>query len=133
MKLAIVFTTLLSVPIFMIGAESINPRASFAASDGCGSGRLGRVIPNNPTFGASFKPACDTHDTCYETLGKLKEDCDNQFYNDMVAICSNSYADSPKKLWVCKKVAGAYYYAVNKRGGEPYRQAQEDARRSQGS
>jgi Group XII secretory phospholipase A2 precursor (PLA2G12) len=133
MKLAIAFTTLLSVPLFMIGGELTVPRASFAAPDGCGSGSWGRFVPNNPTFGASFKPACDTHDTCYETLGNSKEDCDNQFYNNMVSICSTNYADSPKTFWVCKKVAGGYYKVVDRRGGEIYREAQEEARRSQGS
>lgn len=123
MKMAKLLPLLLSVPV-LLAAEIATMQPSRAVPNGCGGEGdwRSRIIPNNPT-GASFEAACDNHDTCYETPGQAKEYCDNQFYNEMVDACSVKYS-SGLKFKLCKKVAGGYYKAVNRSGGNAYNKAQ---------
>jgi len=46
------------------------------------------LSPDNPARVVSFRPACNRHDVCYTTCGKTKKQCDDQFYWDMIGICS---------------------------------------------
>src|SRR5205085_9914975 len=74
--------------------------------------------------GANFSDACKTHDTCYDTCGKAKEDCDGQFERDMEAECRRTYSggglDSIARN-TCIGVANTYALAVERMGGDAYR------------
>lgn len=72
--------------------------------------------PNGCTFspdsnwfnsGTGFKPACDNHDRCYETVGKSKEACDNTFKADMDKICATG-----TPVTGCSATATSYYKIV---------------------
>jgi Group XII secretory phospholipase A2 precursor (PLA2G12) len=120
------------IPIF---TQSLPARAD---SNGCGSGWTGRITPNAPA-GTSFKFACDRHDECYDTLGSNRQECDNQWHNNMLAACREAYPDGsflgksirkPQRI-TCNGAADAYYRVVRSEGGKAHQDAQRAASNKQ--
>ena len=136
MKLSHLLSSLLIIPsIFAMDVVPVFAQTSQAAN-GCGASGswIAKITPNKPA-GANFKDACDKHDICYDTLGASKQQCDNQFYNNMLSACSATYSDSSSvKFKACKKVAGVYVAAVKSgKGKSAFKAAQEAASRAQHS
>jgi hypothetical protein len=133
MKLVRVLPALLIVPcVIAIDLLPVSAQVSRGAN-GCGASGswLAKITPNKPA-GADFTGACNRHDACYDTLGASKEQCDNQFYNNMVSACSSTYQNGSAKFKICKKVAGGYVKAVkSNKGKAAYQAAQEAAARGQ--
>ena len=80
--------------------------------------------------GFDFKPGCDEHDRCYSTLGKTKQECDNEFLRDLLRICI-SYPRSDQRDG-CFAWAKRYYDGVRKWGGGAYFDAQREAINQEG-
>ena len=102
------------------GQDPINSMDALGLA--CGSGWKQIFIPDNWFGWYSFEGPCSSHDSCYGCNGasakKLKGDCDNQFYQDMMSECSKLKKGS---YWRnhCEGTAGLYYdKVVNK--GQPY-------------
>jgi len=89
----------------------------------CGSGRFENWIRDS--YGdADFTGACRNHDKCYDTCGKRKEDCDDVFKSEMHDVCNSTYSSWNPTRALCIGIANTYYSAVNRLGGDPYREAQ---------
>lgn len=71
-------------------AELDCPNHTLRPPNGCGrAGWGGMFIPQTiPGTPINAVPACDTHDTCYGTLGSNKGDCDVQLGDDIRAQCN---------------------------------------------
>ncbi len=109
--------------------------------NGCGpAGWKGKLVPTKPLWMIDFTSACDKHDICYGRCGKKKDDCDNQFRQNMRLLCGgafgmwgspfqqkNPFGDSISisKLDTCLALANTYYLAVSMAGKEPYETAQK--------
>ena len=66
------------------------------------------------SFGtANFRPACRAHDRCFTTCGSVQQACDAQFYLDLVAACTSSYASSVRILGLCVNQAALYWRGVS--------------------
>jgi hypothetical protein len=82
-------------------------------ANGCGPEGGSIKIPQK--FGwASFTPACDAHDICYEDCVKSKSSCDNDFRIDPLNICHRNYPWQAALLvsaW-CWNMASIYADAV---------------------
>lgn len=102
--------------------------------NGCGAAG-GTQFPSQ--YGrASFLPCCNTHDCCYGECNRPKAGCDTDFGNCMDAACDAAYPPDLVNIGpiqvdrnlvprgACKTAAGAYYQAVNLRGGDAYTAAQ---------
>jgi Group XII secretory phospholipase A2 precursor (PLA2G12) len=74
--------------------------------------------------GTGFKPACNTHDICYTTVGNTKDMCDQNFKNDMDRICATG-----TPVTGCSASARLYYNAVVSFGGDAYKTAQSQQRK----
>ena len=77
---------------------------------------------------AAVQPSCDLHDVCYSTLGKSKEQCDLDAYNDLRSVCQgttlpNSYAGTG-----CLNAAYGIYVGISFLGEKPYADAQKETR-----
>jgi RHS repeat-associated protein len=66
--------------------------------------------PDNPG-GFPFGPACNAHDQCYATPGKTQEECDEEFLQDLLAICAAQPEDQQAQ---CENLAHAYAAAVQR-------------------
>jgi RHS repeat-associated protein len=98
-----------------------DPGTGPGGPNGCGAAG-GAQFPGN--FGLwDFTPACNGHDICYGTCGSSKEDCDSQFLDDMLSICS-SYILLPNLGSPCLGLATIYYSAVMAAGQDAYDSAQ---------
>ncbi|MCU7843182.1 MAG: hypothetical protein KZQ93_05015 [Candidatus Thiodiazotropha sp. (ex Monitilora ramsayi)] len=42
-------------------------------------------------FVTDFESACNTHDICYQTIGRSRDGCDTSFRNDLVSSCEDKY------------------------------------------
>ncbi len=62
---------------------------------------------------SSFKPACDAHDTCYQTCNSIKLECECEFSNDLHAICEPFSGTCKSK---CEEFADIYVGAVTLSG-----------------
>jgi len=87
--------------------------------DGCS------FVPDGPMANLNFTPACNGHDRCYGTCNAKKSDCDTAFYNDMVAICINTYGPEAAATTTCKALAWTYATGVEWGGGIAYNNAQK--------
>jgi hypothetical protein len=90
---------------------------------GCGSTYSSWIVPD-----WNMKDACIKHDSCYDTCGKKKTDCDSQFLANMRALCAEKYKAttllSKAGRAVCNKQAVLYHAAVAKLGNGPWTSAQ---------
>ena len=69
--------------------------------------------------------ACIRHDTCYAKPGASREDCDQQFLQDMRAECARVYSgilEIPLRE-ACHLAAQSYYQAVRKHGAQAFQKA----------
>jgi len=104
--------------------------------DPCGgSDPLGCSIPNTVRVlsddllqqADKFHPACVTHDLCYRygaaTYGLSREECDDEFYENMKTACSGlgglAILD-PENYAKCNLAAFETYEAVRKHGEEHF-------------
>ena len=94
-------------------------------SGACGSGWNEPFVPDR--FGdADFGSACQAHDSCYETCGREKSDCDSRFLGDLRDSCRSGYSgwwQGPGRE-ACFVVAETYALAVQRLAGDAYRAAQ---------
>lgn len=111
----------------MFGLPNSKPQKAQAQTAGCGSGSSVYLLQiASPIASNQFRVACDEHDTCYDTFGKSKEECDKAFHNRMLGICSsdhNTWLGKPLKI-ACNGRADAYYSGVKNHGHDAYRNAQ---------
>ncbi len=84
-------------------------------------GPLRLLIPQG-AFGADFRPACRSHDACYDTPYANRAACDKQFLDDMLCACEDS-----RHPVLCRMVARSMYRATDKHGDESFRSAQANA------
>ncbi|KAE8300267.1 Group XIIA secretory phospholipase A2 [Larimichthys crocea] len=94
--------------------------------NGCGS----------PLFGFQFDigipsmtKCCNQHDRCYDTCGREKHDCDEQFQDCLETICRNvqrtlGLAQSVK---ACESAVTLLFDAVMHMGCKPYLDSQREA------
>ena len=70
----------------------------------CGAGQTwgGNRLVRQGFVGVDIRPACQAHDTCYDS----PRECDRRFLCDMYAACENS--PNPRK---CRKKARTYFLA----------------------
>jgi hypothetical protein len=122
-----------------------NTSPVLAQTAGCGSGWsniiINRAAPamgitgaNIAIAGRKFRVACDEHDTCYDTYGKSKQDCEKAFHNRMLGICARDHNTIAARLsgirGACNARADAFYTAVTNFGSDAYNKAQAQARPS---
>jgi len=84
------------------------------------------TLANDAPDGYDFSSACKAHDECYENLYKTKEECDKEFYRDMLAICKANYNDAALCRWYAQRYA--YAVATSSRAQDAWEEAQENAR-----
>ena len=98
------------------------PKSSFpyyALPNGCST-----EIPLK--WNTNFKEACNNHDICYATPGRIKSVCDDKFLIEMSRICDfKVFGDDTNT--VCRpEIAALYYYFVDKYGKDNYNTAQSN-------
>lgn len=110
--------TTISVPI----------HSSLVPSGACGTGWNEPWVRDSWGH-ADFTESCRQHDHCYDTCGKEKDVCDTQFLNSLQSECESVYSGfwHAAELRACKEIANAYHSAVQRLGGDAYRQAQADS------
>ena len=72
-------------------------------------------------YGYNFTPACAAHDSCYETCGNLKQQCDFQLGRDVGATC----LQSSRNISDCVFYAALYQQGVHWGAQSAYQSAQE--------
>jgi len=82
------------------------------------TGPLRMLIPQG-AFGADFRPACRSHDACYDTPFADRAACDSRYLAAMECACQNS-----RHPILCRMVARAMYRVTSKHGEESFRSAQ---------
>lgn len=96
------------------------------SSNGCGgTGITEKFVPDR-FFSADFNPVCNKHDLCYSDCNRTKKECDREFYNDLIAVCRQTYPTAwdtiPRGL--CEVTAWGYYQGVNAFGNSFWASAQ---------
>ncbi|MCU7829564.1 MAG: hypothetical protein KZQ85_10905 [Candidatus Thiodiazotropha sp. (ex Myrtea sp. 'scaly one' KF741663)] len=85
MKLSIGFM----FTVFMF-AQSVNAEPVCEAyqpyTDGCTDYGIDDI-----NFVTDFEGACNTHDICYQTIGRSRDNCDTSFRNDLLSSCEDKY------------------------------------------
>ena len=66
-------------------------------------------------YNSRWNSACSSHDTCYQTIGKTRKQCDETFKSNMQSACSIDP--------LCQTEAEIIYSAVRDSGGQYYRDA----------
>lgn len=90
-----------------------------AVPNGCGPKGNDEWVPDD--YGQwSFTEPCNKHDICYGTCGSDKEDCDQQFYNDMATVCLEKTFPLGAAHLKCIGLASIYAKAVANFGGGAY-------------
>jgi hypothetical protein len=88
-------------------------------------------VPDNPNIliciGASFTPACNNHDICYDTCRSGKVACDAAFLADLLAICAQATPIHPDCRALCAANALLYAAGVSTVGFPFYNSAQQQA------
>ena len=84
-------------------------------------------------FSNGIDGPCDIHDNCYSICGKSKEECDSEFFFDMLGACRSSPAavtgpalTGPAFLLPCSNVTTGYYFAVVFGGADAYAEGQKN-------
>ncbi len=94
--------------------------------------------PNEPLAGIMFSDIedrnfdrehptrpCDRHDQCYQTPGRDRRDCDDEFYFSALQTCANSSAaTNPRLFSECRRMAAAYTTALRAKGESAYEEDQ---------
>lgn len=115
----------LTVVIFVMAvcsASTANAANRRVQSRPCGpdsvKGPLRLLIPQG-AFGADFRPACRSHDACYDTPYADRAACDKRFLQAMQCACEDS-----RHPVLCRMVAKSMYRATSRHGEESFRSAQ---------
>ncbi len=94
----------------------------------CGDAATDWIVPDKPLWVVDFSKACEEHDSCYwgfplyantrfnNYCHLTKEDCDLNFLDDMRENCHDQISGFLQdfRMWLCHKLAGIYYGAVDK-------------------
>jgi hypothetical protein len=105
--------------------DTLVPRKGFKpSSNGCGT--------NGQQFAHSYGKAhwlsvCNSHDLCYDTCGKSKEDCDGRFEKDIVHACKAAYPRGTRGRKRCLDFVADYIDAVRIFGHFAYEESQSKA------
>jgi hypothetical protein len=99
------------------------PFRDFRESNGCSNPAA--VDPDNPS-GSTLCPdaafatgdagdprGCDLHDFCYRTCGSTQTSCDQQFLDNLLAICESLPPSQSPCILPCRQWAQNYFAAVN--------------------
>lgn len=109
------------------GTGSLSAAESLLQSRPCGpdsvTGPLRLLIPQG-AFGADFRPACRSHDACYDTPGADRAACDARYLQTMQCACEQS-----RHPVLCRMVARSMYRVTHRHGEESFRSAQAIALR----
>ncbi len=107
-----------------ICAQRVPNPAHAPSSNGCGTASF----PATGIIGAvDVTPACNHHDLCYDTCGRVKHDCDETFNRELRAICdAGNPKDSPARN-DCYNATNVYYRAVKFLGTAAFDAAQQAA------
>lgn len=93
-------------------------------SNGCGSFGIEFDTGNLPLMTA----CCDTHDYCYDTCNRGKEECDKGFQQCLLNMCSKMIDDLNKEEQEgCQATAEIMYRGTIALGCTPYKKAQKNA------
>ena len=112
-----------------------------SAADGCSAGvppDPNRPLPMCPgvRFGCDeddgeancpegINLPCNRHDFCYQTCGRTREQCDDEFFIDMLVVCAFlSPAEDELCGEACAVVASQYFTAVSLFAGQAYENGQ---------
>ena len=114
--------SLLTVSIVAALGVATHAADPYLQSRPCGpdslKGPLRLLVPQG-AFGADFRPACRSHDACYDTLGANRADCDARYLQSMLCACEQS-----RHPILCRMAARAMHRATAKHGEESFRSAQ---------
>lgn len=80
-----------------------------AASNGCGPAWIPSWLRSVFTSVSGFANQCASHDACYDNCAVARSQCDDEFLDDMEAVCASS--------WTCLALADIYYDQVVENGG----------------
>lgn len=97
----------------------------FGEYGSCGPIELAVLVPDCPVPGVCFTPACDNHNECYGICGVNKRECDEQFFRDLVAVCSRGLPLTDPLYSHCRYVAITYWTAVVAVGDAAFAATQE--------
>jgi hypothetical protein len=73
----------------------------------------------------SFTASCNAHDTCYQTCNSNKDSCDNDFLNNLMAVCTSHPPGECRDD--CIFWASWYVWAVEEYGDGAYEDDQVGA------
>jgi hypothetical protein len=82
------------------------------------TGPLRLLVPQG-AFGADFRPACRSHDACYDTPYADRSACDKRYLEAMQCSCEQS-----RHPVLCRMVARAMYRVTSRHGEESFHSAQ---------
>ena len=85
------------------------------------TGPLRLIVPQG-FAGADFRPACQRHDACYDTLGANKSACDRRYLRDMRCACQHS-----RYPRLCRCMANTMYRVTYRSGDDAFYRAQQIA------
>jgi hypothetical protein len=97
-------------------------------ANGCGPEGGSIKLPQG--YGnADYTSSCNGHDFCYEECATSKDQCDEDFEQDMYDSCAAAYPGVLNSLFRfgCYERAYAYYQAVSIFGGSAWSAAQQKA------
>jgi RHS repeat-associated protein len=97
---------------------------------GCGDAKTDRFVPDSYFGIVDFTKACEKHDDCYGTWGAVKETCDANLRDNMIAACNE--ADEKGKIGLpalCRLQGRAYKFVLDDlgMGQSAFDAAQEEA------
>ena len=119
---------LMKLPKFSLCASDSRKEAAggIAPSGHCGTSWHEPLV-RDQWGDANFSDSCRNHDRCYETCGSSKASCDSQFERDMESACRDAYSGGGidyVRRNSCIGIANTYAVAVERMGGDAYRDAQ---------
>ncbi len=91
----------------------------------CGPIEVAPLVPDCPIGSACFTGACEGHNRCYSTCGVSRDECDQQFFEDMNALCDENLTLLDDEFTACRYMALVYWTAVSRFGQGAYDSTQE--------
>lgn len=78
-----------------------------------------------------FSPACQQHDVCYSTCGKVRKACDLSFWRTMRRKCQTAFNSFWHKIQRrgCLETANTYYSVVHRMGRDFFHAAQAECQK----
>lgn len=108
MKCFYFFTILLFLPL-------VSSRVRVRRGEFCGSGLVtSTIVPDRISLIGcqnyiELGPCCQKHDICYGECGRIKSNCDSDFYDDIKSECNRHWGYC---YLTCMAAAMTYYTAV---------------------